>query len=239
MRLSEQTYILLSNLVFGYRQWADKLHTQRGNFDQEPNDDPGTYFATPFAQSNIQDLFKPFLTTLEEECDHRSISLYRLDYSTPLSYFGMAMMGEGGEFCNLLAKLERRKLGGADGGNSIKTEDITKEKLAEEIGGMLIYLAILAKRLDISLEDSAIKTFNEKSVKMQYPAMLSKKLLPSKLDECQCFMCQQARKGHTIDPESLDNCISPNRYVASEDDYQKEKARQEGITGGPETRHYH
>ncbi|HYD90916.1 MAG TPA: hypothetical protein VEA37_05430 [Flavobacterium sp.] len=117
-----------------------------------------------------------FLTIpdLVEKCDERSTILYKLGPDTPISYWGMAMMGEGGELCNLLAKLERAKLGGADGGNSLKTEDITKEKLAEEMGGLVIYLAILSKRIGISLEDAIIKTFNDKSLKMGYPIMLEK-----------------------------------------------------------------
>src|SRR5689334_17665182 len=106
------------------------------------------------------------LSHLQEVTDVRSTVLYKLGNNTPLSYFGMAMMGEGGELCNLLAKIERYKMGAADGGNSIRTEDITIEKLAEEAGGLMIYLAILTKRLGIDLEAAVVKTFNDKSVKM-------------------------------------------------------------------------
>lgn len=112
-----------------------------------------------------------------EACDKRSIDLFKLGYETPISYFGMAMMGEGGELCNLLAKIERVKMGGADGGNSIKVEEITREKLAEEIGGVAIYLSILTKRLGINLEDAMIKTFNDKSEKMGYPVFVTKQLM--------------------------------------------------------------
>lgn len=55
--MSEQKYILLSNLVFGYSEWA-KQRPQKIDYDLPGDeDDPGTYFATPEAKEIIDKLF--------------------------------------------------------------------------------------------------------------------------------------------------------------------------------------
>lgn len=178
------------------------------------------------------------IAEIAEACDIRSSAKngFNLGYNTPISYFGMAMMGEGGELCNLLAKLERMKMGSIDAGNSITVAGITTEKLAEEIGGLFIYLSILSTRLGIDMERAVVKTFNDKSAKIGYPVFLGnrrKTLIPFDEDkndvrmaECNCFMCQRKRREleeRINDPESLDHTIRSH----------------EDITGGKETRHYH
>lgn len=83
----------------------------------------------------------------------------------PLTYWTTALAGEVGELCNMIKKMQRVERGGVDGGSSYNARDITREMLKEEIGGIAIYLDLLASLLDISLEEAIIDTFNSKSVK--------------------------------------------------------------------------
>lgn len=83
----------------------------------------------------------------------------------PLTYWTTALAGEVGELCNMIKKMQRVEMGGIDGGSSYSAKDITKEMLKEEIGGIAIYLDLLASLLDISLEEAIVDTFNSKSEK--------------------------------------------------------------------------
>ena len=83
----------------------------------------------------------------------------------PLTYWTTALAGEVGELCNMIKKMQRVEKGGIDGGSSYTAKDITKEMLKEEIGGIAIYLDLLASLLDIDLEEAIIDTFNSKSEK--------------------------------------------------------------------------
>ena len=83
----------------------------------------------------------------------------------PLTYWTTALAGEVGELCNMIKKMQRVERGGLDGGSSYSAKDITKEMLKEEIGGIAIYLDLLASLLDIDLEDAIMDTFNSKSEK--------------------------------------------------------------------------
>ena len=83
----------------------------------------------------------------------------------PLTYWTTALAGEVGELCNMIKKIQRVERGGLDGGSSYTAKDISKEMLKEEIGGIAIYLDLLASLLDISLEEAIIDTFNSKSDK--------------------------------------------------------------------------
>lgn len=83
----------------------------------------------------------------------------------PLTYWTTALAGEVGELCNMIKKMQRVERGGIDGGSSYTAKDITHDMLKEEIGGIAIYLDLLASLLDISLEDAIIDTFNSKSEK--------------------------------------------------------------------------
>jgi NTP pyrophosphatase (non-canonical NTP hydrolase) len=65
----------------------------------------------------------------------------------------------------MIKKIQRVEKGGLDGGSSYSAKDITKEMLKEEIGGIAIYLDLLASLLDISLEEAIVDTFNSKSEK--------------------------------------------------------------------------
>ncbi len=86
----------------------------------------------------------------------------------PLTYWTTALAGEVGELCNMIKKMQRVERGGVDGGSSYTAKDITKEMLKEEIGGIAIYLDLLASLLDISLEEAIVDTFNSKSEKMGF-----------------------------------------------------------------------
>jgi len=86
----------------------------------------------------------------------------------PLTYWTTALAGEVGELCNMIKKMQRVELGGVDGGSSYTAKDINKEMLKEEIGGIAIYLDLMASLRDISLEDAIIDTFNSKSEKYNF-----------------------------------------------------------------------
>lgn len=86
----------------------------------------------------------------------------------PLTYWTTALAGEVGELCNMIKKMQRVQQGGADGGSSYKAKDITHAMLREEIGGIAIYLDLLASLLDIELGEAMVRTFNDKSLQMNF-----------------------------------------------------------------------
>ena len=90
----------------------------------------------------------------------------------PLTYWTTALAGEVGELCNMIKKIQRVERGGVDGGSSYTAKDITKEMLKEEIGGIAIYLDLLASLLNISLEEAIVDTFNSKSEKYGFKEKL-------------------------------------------------------------------
>lgn len=90
----------------------------------------------------------------------------------PLTYWTTALAGELGELCNMIKKMQRVERGGVDGGSSYTAKDITKEMLKEEIGGIAIYLDLLASLLNISLEEAIVDTFNSKSEKYGFKEKL-------------------------------------------------------------------
>src|SRR3990167_10545175 len=73
----------------------------------------------------------------------------------------------------MIKKLQRVKLGGIDTGSSYTSKDITTEMLSEEIGGIAIYLDLLASLLNISLEGAIIYEFNRVSSKYNLQEFLS------------------------------------------------------------------
>lgn len=93
----------------------------------------------------------------------RAVEGFKTYDNVPLSFWGTALAGELGELCNMIKKLERVRMGGIDAGNSYKAADINEAMLEDEIGGIFIYLDLLAARLGIDLEKAIIETFNNKS----------------------------------------------------------------------------
>jgi NTP pyrophosphatase (non-canonical NTP hydrolase) len=90
----------------------------------------------------------------------------------PLTYWTTALAGEVGELCNMIKKLQRVELGGVDGGSSYTAKNITKEMLKEEIGGIAIYLDLMASLLDIDLTEAIVDTFNNKSEQLGFSQRL-------------------------------------------------------------------
>ena len=90
---------------------------------------------------------------------------FRCYDNQPVTYWTTALAGEVGELCNMIKKMERVQRGGIDGGSSYTAKDINKQMLKEEIGGIAIYLDLLASLLDIDLQEAIVDTFNEKSEK--------------------------------------------------------------------------
>lgn len=88
---------------------------------------------------------------------------FRCYDNQPLTYWTTALAGEVGELCNMIKKIQRVEKGGVDGGSTYKAADITHEKLREEIGGIAIYLDLLASLLQIDLGSALVDTFNQKS----------------------------------------------------------------------------
>jgi NTP pyrophosphatase (non-canonical NTP hydrolase) len=93
----------------------------------------------------------------------RAVEGFKTYENVPLSFWGCAIAGEVGELCNIIKKLDRVQFGGIDAGNSYKAADVTPEMIKDEIGGIAIYLDLLASLFKLSLEDSIIETFNSKS----------------------------------------------------------------------------
>ena len=93
---------------------------------------------------------------------------FRCYDNQPLTYWTTALAGEVGELCNMVKKMQRVERGGVDGGSSYTAKDITKEKLKEEIGGIAIYLDLMASLLDIDLGEAIRDTFNDKSRQMGF-----------------------------------------------------------------------
>jgi NTP pyrophosphatase (non-canonical NTP hydrolase) len=99
----------------------------------------------------------------------RAIEAFNCYENQPLTFWTTALAGELGELCNMIKKIQRVELGGIDGGHSYTAKNITPEMLKEEIGGIYIYLDLLASLLKISMEDAIIDTFNEKSKDIGWP----------------------------------------------------------------------
>jgi len=98
---------------------------------------------------------------------------FRCYDNQPLTYWTTALAGEVGELCNMIKKLQRVEKGGVDGGSSYTAKDISKDMLKEEIGGIAIYLDLLASLLGISLEEAIIDTFNKKSEKLGFSQFIT------------------------------------------------------------------
>ncbi len=87
-----------------------------------------------------------------------------------LSDWACAALGEAGEVCNVIKKLNRSRDGVV--GNTKSADELT-DHLADEIADTLIYLTLLAERADIDLEAALIRKFNAVSVRHGFPERLS------------------------------------------------------------------
>lgn len=73
-----------------------------------------------------------------------------------LSYLGNAMAGECGEACNVIKKLERERLGA-------RGRRATPEQLAEELADVVIYVDLIARRMNVDLGEAVRAKFNKTS----------------------------------------------------------------------------
>jgi NTP pyrophosphatase (non-canonical NTP hydrolase) len=124
----------------------------------------------------MQDL----LTELRNKSVERAKTGFKCYDNQPLTYWTTAIAGEVGELCNMVKKMQRVKMGGVDDGRSYAAKDITREMIEEEIGGIAIYLDLIASLYDINLSDAIVNTFNSKSEKYGFPEMLTpvEKVMP-------------------------------------------------------------
>lgn len=76
-----------------------------------------------------------------------------------LSFKGNELAGEVGEACNIIKKMERQRLGLAGGKVDI-------EGLTEELADVIICVDLIARSLDIDLEEAIVAKFNKTSDKM-------------------------------------------------------------------------
>lgn len=86
-----------------------------------------------------------------------------------------AMCGEAGEAANVAKKILRIDLGlrGNEASEHVITDrDELRKKLEGEIGGVVLYAALLASYMGIDLEGAIVRTFNEKSAEMGFPERL-------------------------------------------------------------------
>ncbi len=86
-----------------------------------------------------------------------------------------AMCGEAGEAANVAKKLLRIDLGtrGNEAAEHVITgRDALRVKLADEIGGTILYAALLASAEGIDLESAVARCFTSKSTAMGFPEIL-------------------------------------------------------------------
>lgn len=85
-----------------------------------------------------------------------------------------AAAGEMGEVCNETKKLSRltSTTMAHKGNNNPESIDLARDKIKKEIGDVIVYLDLLAARLNISLEEAIITTFNRVSEREGFPERL-------------------------------------------------------------------
>lgn len=113
------------------------------------------------------------LNELRQKSVQRAKEGFKCYDNVPITFWTTALMGEGGELCNMIKKIERVNSGGIDAGSNYTAADINDNMLKEEIGGIFIYLDLLASILNINLSEAVVYAFNEKSIKYNFPQLLS------------------------------------------------------------------
>ena len=96
--------------------------------------------------------------------------------SWSVSDWAVAMMGEAGEACNAIKKLNRTRDGIANTSENperlLATKDKAIEKIGEELADTFLYLDLLATRLGINLEQKVKAKFNAVSIRYDFPERL-------------------------------------------------------------------
>lgn len=81
-----------------------------------------------------------------------------------------AMCGEAGELANVVKKLRRHECGLANNGDP--TPDELREKAADEIADVFLYLNLLAEKLGIDMPAAIVDKFNRVSELQEFPERL-------------------------------------------------------------------
>jgi len=93
-----------------------------------------------------------------------------------VSQWALAMAGEAGEVCNAVKKLNRITDGianlSADPERLLATTEDAIQKVGEELADVLIYLDLLAQRLEIDLAAETRNKFNATSERYGFPERL-------------------------------------------------------------------
>lgn len=92
-------------------------------------------------------------------------AIWDVSFALDLTYRGNELGGEVGELQNEVKKLQRERLG-------LRGSRTTREKLLKEVGDVLICLDLLAKDLNIGLEEAATYAFNQTSEKYGFEVKL-------------------------------------------------------------------
>ena len=87
-----------------------------------------------------------------------------------LADWSNAVAGEVGEACNIVKKIRRPELGTTGNGKDVSAY---YGKLEVEIGDVLIYLDLLAKKAGTTLDQAVMRAFNEKSEQLAMPVRLT------------------------------------------------------------------
>jgi NTP pyrophosphatase (non-canonical NTP hydrolase) len=93
-----------------------------------------------------------------------------------VSDWAVAMAGEAGEACNAVKKLRRVEdelPNISEPGRQLSTREAAIAKVAEELADTVIYIDLLAQRLNINLPAAIIEKFNATSEKYGFPERLA------------------------------------------------------------------
>lgn len=107
---------------------------------------------------------------LSRESKSRAIKWQGSISNWTLSEWAIALVGEVGEACNIIKKLNRDR-DGVTGNKGISKEEL-QVALAEELADAMIYLDLLCTAADIDLESVICKKFNDVSERFGFPERL-------------------------------------------------------------------
>lgn len=106
-----------------------------------------------------------------ERCESSTGFAHQLNTWLP-SQWSNAMAGECGEVCNLTKKMDRLTDGTRGNKEADSKMEVLGEKIILEIGDVIIYADLLARRLGLTLEECVQKSFNNKSDEIGSPVKL-------------------------------------------------------------------
>ncbi len=88
-----------------------------------------------------------------------------------ISEWAVAMMGEAGEICDAIKKLNRIETG-AQNLSDIDTKEKALDAIGEELADTILYADLLAQACNINLEFAIMRKFNSVSEKYGFPERL-------------------------------------------------------------------